>query len=361
MFLGQRDCLSSARQIATHYFPINGPVNRFHVRELTRNEFLKALRVEFRSCTVFGQRPLSGSIIVAEYKDNGDSFDLFKTFEKRDENHFKSSEGLARPLYFVIVASNGAIGSVFSSAYIETADVDAPIRLRMLTEDLREEAASLLLKSEHLEAESQDTAKLKSELDRLKAALAFADTEMERVREQGAAAIGRAESRAAARARERDAARAGELFAVAEAARERDGALAARALVETEATERARQAHAAEVSQLSEDRDFLARQLSRAYRRPLRPLRHFVVYHLLTALGFLSAPFSARRVARFRRSAEKRNPLRFDEFLSVALEPRPDESLWIRTHYGVPMQSKLVALKQYIGPEADDTDSNAKG
>ena len=182
----------------------------------------------------------------------------------------------------------------------------------MLTEDLREEAASLLLKSEHLEAESQDTAKLKSELDRLKAALAFADTEMERVREQGAAAIGRAKSRAAARARERDAARAGELFAVAEAARERDGALAARALVETEATERARQAHAAEVSQLSEDRDFLARQLSRAYRRPLRPLRHFVVYHLLTALGFLSAPFSARRVARFRRSAEKRNPLRFD-------------------------------------------------
>ena len=61
------------------YSPINGPVNRFHVRELTRNEFLKALRVEFRSCTVFGQRPLSGSIIVAEYKDNGDSFDLFKT------------------------------------------------------------------------------------------------------------------------------------------------------------------------------------------------------------------------------------------------------------------------------------------
>jgi O-antigen biosynthesis protein len=202
------------------YSPANGPVNPFHVRELTREEFVKALRAEFDFCAFFGQRPLTGTLLVAE--DDHEGSPRFATFEKRGEAHFESSQGLARPLYFIAVASKNLPVPAFSSVYIETGDVDAPIRFRSLAEERRQAA------------------------DKFEANLAAA----EKV-----------------------------------------------------------------ASRLSEERDFLARQLSRTYRRPFRPVRQYVGHRLLRSFSALSAPFSEARAERFARSAQDRNPTRFDAYL----------------------------------------------
>lgn len=247
------------------YSPVAGPVNPFHVRELTRDELLSALGAEFRSCVIYGQRPLTGGLLVAERDGRNDVEARFETFEKRDDNHFEASDGLARPLYFVVVASNGETPPVFSSAYIETVDVDASIRCRKLAD-----------KAGHAAEETGHAVeKLRSELVRLQTALATAQ----------------------ARAAER--------------------------VLEQRAELSARERLQSQVSRLREERDLLARELTRAYHRPLKTIRHFGTYHLLKTLGALEASFSERAAARFRRSAQKRNPRRFDKFLAPPIEPAP--------------------------------------
>ena len=76
------------------------------------------------------------------------------------------------------------------------------------------------------------------------------------------------------------------------------------------------------ISRLSEDRDFLARSLSRTYHRPWRPLKHRLNYHLLRSFSALTAPFSERTASWLARSAQKRNPSRFDTYL-LAADPVP--------------------------------------
>src|SRR5271169_2777512 len=76
------------------YSPANGAVNQFHVRELTREEFLKALRAEFEFCTLYAQRALTGTLLVAEDEEDRERSPRFATFEKRDDAHFESSQGL---------------------------------------------------------------------------------------------------------------------------------------------------------------------------------------------------------------------------------------------------------------------------
>ncbi len=124
------------------YSPANGAVNQFHVRELTREEFLKALRAEFEFCTLYAQRALTGTLLVAEDEEDRERSPRFATFEKRDDAHFESSQGLARPLYFVAVASDDHPPPALSSVYIETGDVDASIRFHGLAEEMRRAAES---------------------------------------------------------------------------------------------------------------------------------------------------------------------------------------------------------------------------
>jgi O-antigen biosynthesis protein len=240
------------------YSPVNGPVNQFHVRELTRDEFLKALRLEFNSCALYGQRPLTGTLLIADGDDGPERSQGFATFEKRDDAYFESSERLARPLYFVAVASNNGRVPDFSSAYIETGDVDASIRCRRLAGELRESIDDM-----------------QTALVSARAALATAERE--------------AEGLLSARA------------ALAKAEREADGLRL-------------------QVSWSSEERDFLARHLSRTYHRPWRPIKHHVNHRLLRYLSTLSALFSERMAGRFARSAQKRSPSRFDVYLA-----RPNE------------------------------------
>jgi hypothetical protein len=79
---------------------------------------------------------------------------------------------------------------------------------------------------------------------------------------------------------------------------------------------------AEQIARLSQDRDFLGQYLSRTLHRPWRPLKHQVNYHLLRSLSALTVPFSNGAASRFARSAEKRNPGRFDAYAAEMTTPR---------------------------------------
>ncbi len=90
----------------------------------------------------------------------------------------------------------------------------------------------------------------------------------------------------------------------------------------------AKSQHAAErtsllstISLLRQERAQLAQQLKKTYQRPWRPIKQFVSFYSLTVFAALSAPISERISARFARSAQKRNPSRFDTLLGDAAEP----------------------------------------
>jgi GT2 family glycosyltransferase len=70
------------------------------------------------------------------------------------------------------------------------------------------------------------------------------------------------------------------------------------------------------LSQAVSDVGNVSRELSKAYRRPWRPAKHFVSHYFLHALSTASLPFSPKTVARLKRSAEKRSPRRFDKILT---------------------------------------------
>lgn len=89
---------------------------------------------------------------------------------------------------------------------------------------------------------------------------------------------------------------------------ERDEAQAALATAESDVNER--------ISRLNGEREFLAQYLSRTYQRPWRPLKHYVNYCLLHFLGGLASPLSKRMASRFAHSAQKRNPSRFETYIS---------------------------------------------
>ena len=82
----------------------------------------------------------------------------------------------------------------------------------------------------------------------------------------------------------------------------------------------------AQVEQLTSDRTYLARELSRAYRKPLRPIRHALHYQFAKALGALSGLIAPQLSERLARSAKEHNPKRFDKFLR---QPGPTAArLW---------------------------------
>ena len=100
--------------------------------------------------------------------------------------------------------------------------------------------------------------------------------------------------------------------------------LHARKQVEQEEARAAAEREAAgRIARLSEDRDFLARYLSRTFHRPWRPFKHHVNYQLLRSFSALTAPFSERMASRLARSAQKRNPSRFDIYLPGTTDPAP--------------------------------------
>lgn len=116
------------------YSPPGGKVNEFHVKELSHSEFAHLLRSRFSNVVTFAQRPMTGSLLVAHERHAVGSQPAALTFERRDSSHFEVSTGLPRAIYVFALASNGPLPALSDSAYIDTSDVDEPIRRQWETD-----------------------------------------------------------------------------------------------------------------------------------------------------------------------------------------------------------------------------------
>jgi GT2 family glycosyltransferase len=68
------------------------------------------------------------------------------------------------------------------------------------------------------------------------------------------------------------------------------------------------------ISNLEDAKNYLAIEVSKAYRRPLRPLKYMLLSAILKALAKITKPLSTQSSKRFERSAAKRSPRRFEAF-----------------------------------------------
>jgi len=271
--------------------------NMFHLLELAESEFGSLLRANFANAVILSQRAMLGSVI-ATHEDCGP----WRSYERRAPEYIEASSGLARAPYLIGLASDAALPPVHSSAYIDQRSVDEVVRNFM--------------RAPGLEAQAVERER---ERDSARAALMAAElrvAELESKQESARAALTAAELRAAELESERESARAALTAAelrAADSQSERDSARAALAAAELRSAERERERDLARATLT--DTNNLAWELTRAYKRPWRPIKYVINYYLLTVLGAVCAPFSARVGARFARSAQKRSPGRFDKFL----------------------------------------------
>lgn len=108
--------LSSPNKL--HYTIETGEKNPYHVKELLREELLELVGRYFQRVILFGQRVVHGSLIVRE---TGDS--AFSTFSQGRQ--LDKSVGLRRPVYDLVVASDGAVPDLGSSFFeMETHGMD---------------------------------------------------------------------------------------------------------------------------------------------------------------------------------------------------------------------------------------------
>jgi GT2 family glycosyltransferase/SAM-dependent methyltransferase len=107
------------------YSPSNSAANPFHVHELTKEEFTTILRRSFQHVECMLQRPMIGSAMLHEQVADTDNGTTPITFERRGDNHFEVSQGLARAVYAVALASDQAIGLPPATLYIASSDLAA--------------------------------------------------------------------------------------------------------------------------------------------------------------------------------------------------------------------------------------------
>jgi len=104
------------------YSPTGQPPNPFHVRELTRAELLELLRTQFPSIQLYGQRVVSGSLLVPERGDESP----FLTYDQRGEDWVEVSEGLPSPTYLVAVTSDEPAPASSGSVYVISSQLERP-------------------------------------------------------------------------------------------------------------------------------------------------------------------------------------------------------------------------------------------
>ncbi len=97
------------------YSPADSPVNPYHVRELSKAEFEELLCRYFANVGCLLQRPMMGSVMLAE--KSGAMRPL--TFERRGTDWYEGSTGLPRASYVVTFASDGPVDLPDTSLYIE--------------------------------------------------------------------------------------------------------------------------------------------------------------------------------------------------------------------------------------------------
>ncbi len=96
------------------YSYTGSPVNPFHLRELTRDEFKEALSAVFPNTQFYSQRALIGSALTIDGPSNG-----VITFERRSDDYVDAGKGLPRAPYLVAVASAHSLDDPFQTLYID--------------------------------------------------------------------------------------------------------------------------------------------------------------------------------------------------------------------------------------------------
>lgn len=96
------------------YSDVPGYRNEFHVKELYLNEFEVLLRSQFHNVRVFGQRVYYGSWIAPIGEQNGTN--SFVTFRGSAQS-IQKTPGVARPIYFVALASNAALPDLHAGLF----------------------------------------------------------------------------------------------------------------------------------------------------------------------------------------------------------------------------------------------------
>ncbi len=102
------------------YSPSHVPPNEYHVRELSRLEFVALLRRYFSHVDLLLQRPIVGSVLLPEEPAQTDPL----VFDRRGATHFEACTVLPRAPYIVAIASNRAIPPLPASLFIERSDLD---------------------------------------------------------------------------------------------------------------------------------------------------------------------------------------------------------------------------------------------
>ena len=103
--------------------PANAPANPYHLRELTKAEFLCLLSSTFACVRSLAQRPMHGSAMLLDDAGAGEGSRAL-TFERRGDGHFEANCGLPRNPYIVAVAADHRVPLPHTSLYVETSHLD---------------------------------------------------------------------------------------------------------------------------------------------------------------------------------------------------------------------------------------------
>lgn len=114
---GGRLLMSSPNSEA--YSPPGSEANPYHVRELSRSEFVDLVGRHFGHVRLLAQRPMLGSVLVSD----GDQAGATVTIERRGAAHFERGNGLVQALYFVAVASDAPLEPLANSVFIESGEI----------------------------------------------------------------------------------------------------------------------------------------------------------------------------------------------------------------------------------------------
>lgn len=163
-----------------NYSPANQGANPFHARELTRDEFVAALRMRFAHVSLWWQRALTGSVLLPGPESQIESESL--CFEVRGDTHFEQSSGYPRPQYLVACCSNAAVPRLPASVFIETSYLyarEAELRARLAAEQERIRAAEAVAFNEGQRADAAEI-RLRRSQEALEAAAHAATAQHER-------------------------------------------------------------------------------------------------------------------------------------------------------------------------------------
>ncbi len=120
------------------YSPVGSPPNPYHVLELARSEFESLLARHFHHISFALQRAIIGSVIFGTNEGPP-----VRSFERRSDALFESSQQLARAPYVIALASDRALPAFPDSIYVHRSDLDTDPQVRFEAERTAAELQAL--------------------------------------------------------------------------------------------------------------------------------------------------------------------------------------------------------------------------